>query len=245
MLDKFTPRARQVILFARDMAKQMGQDYLGTEHLLLSLVDESDGVAAYVLSKLGLRSSMIRSELQRFQSSGSHRSSSDEKIPFTDRAKQVLEQAVLVAGELGYNYIGTEHLLLGLIRVTEGVASKVLSHLGFQPEDVKNELESLLEANRRNEVAAPRRAKRPAKEKGQEEESLLDEFGTDLTALARQGKIDPVIGRAEETERVIQILSRRKKNNPVLIGPPGVGKTAIVGGLAQRIADGDIPLTLS
>ena len=245
MLDKFTPRARQVILFARDMAKQMGQDYLGTEHLLLSLVEESDGVAAYVLSKLGLRSSMIRSELQRFQSSSSRRTVSDEKIPFTDRAKQVLEQAVLVAGELGYNYIGTEHLLLGLIRVSEGVAARILSHLGFKPEDVKNELESLLEENRRKEVAAPRRRGRPGREKGKEDESLLAEFSTDLTALARQGKIDPVIGREQETERVIQILSRRKKNNPVLIGPPGVGKTAIVEGLAQRIADSDIPLTLS
>jgi ATP-dependent Clp protease ATP-binding subunit ClpC len=230
MFDRFTERARKVIALAREEAGRLGHDYIGTEHLLLGLIREGGGVAAAVLENLNVDLERVRLEVEKLVVMGGGTLTLGE-VPFTPRAKKVLELSVEEAQNLGHNYIGTEHLLLGLIREGEGVAAKVMEGLGVKLEKAREITINLLGGNVPRAAQAPAKSATPA----------LDTFGRDLTQLARDGKLDPVIGRAEEIERVVQVLSRRTKNNPVLIGEPGVGKTAIAEGLAQRITSGNVP----
>jgi len=236
MSNRFTERAQRVILIAQEEAKRLNHDYVGTEHLLLGLIALGEGVAAQVLANLGVDLRRVRSEIEKIVGTGDNVMLLGE-IPFTPRAKKVLELAVEEAQNMGHNYVGTEHLLLGLIREEEGVAARVLENLGVRLDVVREEVISLLGEGQPHTTTQHTTA--PSKSKSKT--PTLDEFGRDLTALAKEKKIDPVIGRASEIERLVQILARRTKNNPVLIGDPGVGKTAIVEGLAQKIATSDIP----
>ncbi|UCH85303.1 MAG: ATP-dependent Clp protease ATP-binding subunit [Candidatus Latescibacterota bacterium] len=232
MHDRFTDRVRRVIYFARDEANRLQHDYIGTEHLLLGIVREGEGIAAKVLSKMDLDFEQIQQAVESMvKSTGA--SLTIGEIPFTPRAKRVLELAIEEARLLGHNYVGTEHLLLGLIREGEGVAAQVLAELGVDRKRVREEVLRLLGPS------ATIKARKNKKEKT--DTPSLDQFGRDLTQLARENKLDPIIGREAEIERVVQVLSRRKKNNPILIGEPGVGKTAIAEGLAQNIVENKVP----
>ena len=230
MQDKFTERVRKVMYLAREEAGRLQHDYIGTEHLLLGLIREGEGIAANVLTNLGLDLEVISQTVESMVAAPGSTLTLGE-IPFTPKAKRVLELAIEEARQLGHNYVGTEHLLLGLIREGEGVAARVLQELGVDRKKVRDETLRLL--------GGPPAGKAQDEEKS--ETPALNQFGRDLTQLAREMKLDPIIGREDEIERVVQVLCRRKKNNPVLIGEPGVGKTAIAEGLAQRIVDQKIP----
>lgn len=232
MNGKFTERARKVIAFAQDEARRLNHNVIGTEHILLGLIREGEGVAAKVLKNLGIDLNKVRSQVEMMIGVGPF--VIQGPIGYTPRAKRVMELSMEESRKLGHNYIGTEHLLLGLIREGEGVAAQVFKNLGVSLEKAQTEVLNQLGPD----------AKSRATFKGDADTPTLNQFGRDLTEMALEGKLDPVVGRQKEIERVIQVLTRRTKNNPCLIGEPGVGKTAVVEGLAQMIVQQDVPQIL-
>ena len=232
VFERFTERARQVVVLAQDEARALKHNYIGTEHILLGLLREEEGLAARVLESLDITVEEVRAQVARIVGQGDEVTSG--QIPFTPRAKKVLELALREALSLGHNYIGTEHILLGLVRENEGVAARILLDFDADAEKIRNEIIRMLSGpGRRQQGQAPSEKSKSSK--------LLDQFGRNFTKQAAEGKLDPVVGRQTEIERIMQILSRRTKNNPVLVGEPGVGKTAVVEGLAQRISAGNVP----
>ncbi|MCK5429657.1 MAG: AAA family ATPase, partial [Anaerolineales bacterium] len=231
--EKFTDRARRVLTYAQEEAERFNHSHIGTEHVLLGLVREDDGVAAKAFVNLGIEPNKVRASVEFMIGKGEKATTGE--IGLTPRAKKVIELAVDEARRLNHHYIGTEHLLLGLLREGEGVAANVMESLGVNLEKARTEINNILSKN----APQTRGGGRPTTKT-----PTVDQLGVDLTAAARSGKLDPVVGRDKEIERVVQILSRRTKNNPVLIGEPGVGKTAIVEALAHRISVEDVPQTL-
>jgi ATP-dependent Clp protease ATP-binding subunit ClpC len=234
VFERFTERARQVVVLAQDEARALKHNYIGTEHILLGLLREEEGLAARVLESLDITVEEVRAQVARIVGQGDEVTTG--QIPFTPRAKKVLELALREALSLGHNYIGTEHILLGLVRENEGVAARILLDFDADAEKIRNEIIRMLSGPGRRQQGGGGAAGEKAKSS-----KLLDQFGRNLTKLAAEGKLDPVVGRQTEIERVMQILSRRTKNNPVLIGEPGVGKTAVVEGLAARISANQVP----